>query len=79
MSQRIEYEIENRASVFEQIEADGKVVVEDVTINLVDGRLTNCFVEVIDAPATEPDLLAAADERILELEYEILLLQEGLT
>lgn len=79
MSQRIEYEIENRASVFAQIAADGKVVVEDVTIDLVDGRLTNCFVEVIDAPAAEPDLLAEADERILALEYENLLLQERLT
>ena len=79
MSQRIEYEMENRASVFAQIAVDGKVVVEDVTINLVDGRLTKCFVEVIDAPAAEPDLLAVADERILALEYENLLLQEGLT
>ena len=62
---------------FAQIAVDGKVVVEDVTINLVDGRLTKCFVEIIDAPAPEPDLLAAADERILELEYELILAKEG--
>ncbi len=32
----------------------------------------------IDQPPGEPDLLAAADERILELEYENLILKEGL-
>lgn len=52
---RVNYEIENRDTVSAQLKADGKVIVEDVTIDLVDGRLTNCYFEVIDAPPTFKD------------------------
>ena len=74
---RIEYQIEDRGTVIEQINASGMVIVNDVTINLVNGRFATCYFEVVDAPLIEPSL-ADADARILELEYENLLLQEGL-
>lgn len=51
---RIYYEIENRDALFAQLAAEGKEVVSDVTIDLDEnGRLTNCYCEVIDAPPTQ--------------------------
>lgn len=76
--QKIVYEIENRDALFAQLRAGGKAIVEDVTIDFVNGRLINCFVIVDDAPPMGTELLAAADERILALEYENLILKEGL-
>ncbi len=62
-----------------QIAAEGKAAVERVLIDLDENGIpTNCYFIVQDLPSAEPDLLAAADQRILELEYENLILQEGL-
>lgn len=46
--ERIDYEIEQRQAVIDQIAARGRTVVEDVTIDLVDGRLANCYFIVED-------------------------------
>ena len=73
------YEIEERAATLAQIEAEGKTYVADNIIDLDEnGRPTNCYFMVVDAPPPEPDLLAEADEYILELEYQNLLLKEEL-
>lgn len=73
------YNISDRDTVFIQAASEKKTVVEDVTTDLDEnGRPTKCFVVVEDVPPAEPDLLAEADERILELEYENLILKEGL-
>jgi hypothetical protein len=49
MAQRIHYEIEDRDTVMAQIAADGKRVVNDVTIDLDEnGRLTTCYCDVED-------------------------------
>ena len=75
----VEYRFENRETVIEQLDAEGKRRIEDVLIDL-DANLIpqTCYFMVEDAPPTDPDLLAAADERILTLEYENLILKEGL-
>ena len=79
---QINYEIEQRSELIAWLDASGLEVSEDKTINLVDGRLTNCFLiarsadQAVDGETA--DLLAEADERILELEYENLILKEGL-
>lgn len=49
--QKVYYEIENREEALMQIEAAGKMVVEDVTIDIVGERLSNCYFVVDDAPA----------------------------
>ena len=57
--ERIDYEIEDRQAVMDQIAADGKAVVEDVTINIVDGRLTSCYLLVVEAQNESADMSAA--------------------
>ena len=79
MSSKVEYQFQNRDATLTQIMNAGKIIVEDATIDLDENGIpTNCFVIADDAPPAEPDLLAAADQRILDLEYENLMLQEGL-
>jgi len=51
--ERINYEIENREAIIAAIAAAGKVIVEDIMIDIVDGRHTNCFFMVVDAPPAE--------------------------
>ena len=48
--ERIDYEIENRDATFAALAAAGRQIVEDVTINLVDGVLQTCYCIVQDAP-----------------------------
>ena len=69
----INYEIENRNALFAQLKSEGKEVVSDVTIGLDEnGRLKECYCEVVDTPPAEPDetadLLEAA--AIMGLEPE---------
>ena len=78
MEEKIAYEIEQREEELAQIAAAGKAIMEDVTIDLVGERLSNCYFVVTGAPAAPPDLLAETDEYILELEYQNLLLKEEL-
>ena len=74
--QRIDYKIEERNTLFAQLRAAGKVVAEDVTIDLdANGIPRTCYCIIEDA---QPDLLAEADARILELEYQNIILREGL-
>lgn len=77
--QKVEYRFENREAVMEQLDAEGKRRTEDVLIDL-DANLIpqTCYFMVEDTPPPDPDLLAAADERIIALEYENLILKEGL-
>ena len=79
---QINYEIEQRSELIAWLDASGLEMSEDETINLVNGRLTNCFLIARSAnqvvKGETADLLAAADERILALEYENLILKEGL-
>ena len=52
--QRIDYEVEDRDTIFAQIASEGKMVREDVTIDLDEnGRLTNCYAIVEDAPPAQ--------------------------
>ena len=67
------YIIEEREAIFTQVSSEGKIVTEDVTIDLDDnGRPTNCYVVVENAPPAEEsetaDLLEAA--AIMGLEPE---------
>lgn len=83
--ERRTYQIEERDAVLAQLLTEGKQY-NDYTLEPDEnGRYTNCYVEISDTLAFEPPLeddttalLAAADERILELEYENLILKEGL-
>lgn len=52
--ERIDYEIEDRQALMDQLAAENRHVVEDVTINLVDGRLTTCYFIVEDP--VEPEV-----------------------
>lgn len=80
MVNRIDYQLKNRDAVLAQIAANGQVYVEDVTIDLDEADVPQtCYFLVEDAPPAQPDLLAEADARILELEYENLMQKEGLT
>lgn len=64
------YEIENRSDVLSQIAAEGKMILEDATIDLDEnGRLTNCYLTVVDAPANEAADMEAA-LRLLDVEPE---------
>ena len=77
--QRVDYNIADRDETFANLLAAGKNIVEDVTIDLDEnGAPQTCYFMVEDAPEPQPDLLAEADARILELEYENLMLKEGL-
>jgi hypothetical protein len=49
---RIDYNIENRDTVLADLAAQGKRVVEDNTINLVNGVLQDCYCIVEDAEVT---------------------------
>lgn len=51
---RIDYEIENRDALFAQLVIEGKIIIEDVTIDLVDGRLSTCYF-IVDDPV-EPEV-----------------------
>ena len=76
---RIDYSFENRENVLANLLASGKVVVEDVTIDLDEEgvpQTSYCMVE--DAPEPQPDLLAEADARILDLEYALCLAEGGI-
>ncbi len=77
--QKVEYPFENREAMIEQLDAEGKRRVEDILIDL-DANLIpqTCYFIVYDEQPSDPDLLAAADGRILALEYENLILKEGL-
>ncbi len=76
--QRIDYTVAERDALFENLRAAGKSIVEDVTINLdTQGVPQTCYCLVTDAPKPQPDLFAEADARILELEYENLMLKGG--
>lgn len=76
--ERIDYIITERDVLFANLRAAGKSIVEDVTINLdAQGVPQTCYCIVEDAPEPQPDMLAEADARILELEYENLLLKGG--
>ena len=76
--QRIDYSIADRGPVLANIAALGKQATRDVLIDLDEnGVPQTCYFIVEDAPAPQPDLLAEADARILELEYENLLLKGG--
>jgi hypothetical protein len=48
------YEIENRAQVFADIEANGWAIEHDATIDKVNGRYTNCKVVVETEPPAAP-------------------------
>ena len=77
--ERIEYTIETRDATLAALTEAGKIIVEDVTINLdAQGVPQTCYCVVVDMPEPQPALLAEADARILDLEYENLLLKEGL-
>ena len=77
---KVEYRLENREAVIEQLDAEGKRRIEDVLINLDANHIPQtCNFIVDDTPPSDPDLLAAADKRILTLEYENLILKEGLS
>ena len=78
--QKVEYRFKNREAVIVQLEVEGKRRVEDILIDLDANFIPQtCYFMVEDTPQSEPDLLAAADERILALEYENLILKEGLS
>lgn len=80
--ERIDYNIADRDTLFETLRAAGKTIVEDVTIDLdTQGVPQTCYCMVVDAPeiAPQPDLLAEADARILDLEYALCLAEGGLT
>lgn len=78
--QKVEYRFENREAVIEQMDAEGKRRIEDILIDLDVYHIPQiCYFIVEDAPPSDPDLLAAADERILVLEYENLILKAGMT
>lgn len=81
--QRIPYRFEDRAAVIAQIEAARKIIVHSALYDLDEnGRHTNCFFEVVDAPPEPepnyPALLAQADTDILNLTEQLILAQEGL-
>jgi hypothetical protein len=78
--EHIDYAFSQRDAMLENLRASGKSIVEDVTIDLdAQGVPQTCYCMVVDAPEPQPDLLADADARILDLEYENLLLKGGLT
>lgn len=70
--ERVTYEIENRGAVMERIQGSGKVIVNDVTVDIVNGRFTTCYFDVEDAPATtaREDMLAALTLLGVEQEEE---------
>lgn len=79
MEKRLDYNFADRDTALAALAAAGKQVVEDVTINLdAQGTPQTCYFMAVDAPMPQPDLLAEADARILDLEYENLMLKEGL-
>ncbi len=47
---RIDYNIEDRDATLAALTAAGRQIVEDVTIDLVDGVLQTCYCIVQDAP-----------------------------
>ena len=51
--ERTDYEIQNRDTVLADLVAQGKQVIEDVTINLVNGVLRDCYCIVENAPQEE--------------------------
>ena len=78
MIQRVEYAYEQRDATILELSNAGKVIVEDIMINLgMDGVPQTCFFIVVDAPpVSQGDLIAQLDQRVLELEYE-LIMKEG--
>jgi hypothetical protein len=51
--ERIDYNIEDRDTVLADLAAQGKQMIEDVTINIVDGVLQTCYCIIQDAEVTE--------------------------
>lgn len=77
--ERIPFEFSNKDVALEQVLNSGKAVLETVMINLDENHIpTNGYFVVVDAPPPQPDLLAHADARILDLEYQLILAKEGL-
>jgi hypothetical protein len=75
---RVDYSIKDRDTVITGLIVQGKRITEETLINLdVQGVPQTCYFIVEDAPTPQPDLLAEADARILQLEYENLLLKGG--
>lgn len=47
MYERIDYRIEERAAIFDRLASEGKAVIHDVSINLVNEVPTLCFCMVV--------------------------------
>lgn len=78
--QRIDYNFSDRDATLANIRAVGKVVTQDVTIDLdAQGVPQTCYCIAEDAPEPQSDLLAEADATILDLTYRLLLAEGGLT
>lgn len=83
--ERIPYIFSERETELQQITESNKRVVEEYAIDLDENHIaTKCFLMVADAPPGQPaqaspdEIIAQVDERLLEKEYELLLLKEGL-
>lgn len=54
--ERINYNIADRDALFAQLRAEGKAIVEDVTIDLDEhGVPQTCYCVAVDMPAPQPD------------------------
>ena len=77
---KIPYNPQNKQSVLQQIAAYNKIVIEDAIHGLDEnGNYTDCFLIILEDTIPAEDMLAEADMKMLNLEYENILLKEGLS
>lgn len=77
---KIPYTPQTKQNILQQITAYNKTVTEDAMHGLDEnGNYTDCYLTILENSIPAEDMLAEADMKMMNLEYENILLKEGLS